>query len=291
MRHIVTFIMIIGIILSSTIALAQEAEEAKDGWDLNANLSLNLTQSSYSDNWEGGELGAISWTALGLMTAEKQLNPKINWNNNLRLAYGQTHTQEESETEPGEKEWQKPKKSTDEVDFESVLRFTLHTFIDPYVSGRLLTRFTNENNDLFDPKEFSESAGVARQFIKKDNASLVTRLGFTLRQRVQKDVDTTNDGGLEFVMDYHRTMSEKKITFDSKMRVFQALFYSESDTEGVNDDWKTADLDWKNTLNMQVVEPLAVNLFVQFLYDKDHQQDDGVQIKQTLGVGLSYKLF
>ncbi|MGM0444326.1 MAG: hypothetical protein ACQEQV_09080, partial [Fibrobacterota bacterium] len=41
--------------------LAAQEEKAQHPWELTLNSSLNLSQSYYSDNWDGNELGAISW--------------------------------------------------------------------------------------------------------------------------------------------------------------------------------------------------------------------------------------
>ena len=55
---------------------------------------LNLTQAAYSDNWKGGETGSVSWSAYVNATAEKQINPSLNWLNSMKLLYGQTRQQE-----------------------------------------------------------------------------------------------------------------------------------------------------------------------------------------------------
>jgi len=290
--HILIMAMVLTIAASAvSFSADKEATENEDGWDVNADINLNLTQNSYNEDWEGSELGSISWSALGLMSAENQISQKCNWSTIMRLAFGQTHTQKEIETENGsEKKWQKPSKSTDDIDLESMMRFTLGKFIDPYFSARMQTKFTNENNEMFDPKEFTESVGIANEFIKTERTNLVSRIGFSLRQHLRKDFDATSDGGLEFVTDYHHIFSEDRIIFDSTLRLFQAMIYSESDEEGVNDDWQSLDLDWKNNLSLNVIGNISISVYLQLLYDKDHQTSDGVQIKQTLGVGFSYKL-
>ncbi len=280
----------------TTVCFAQDAPKATGPeigkWNLDLDLNLNLTQNAYNDAWAGTEEGSISWTALSLLSADRQISQKFNWDNNLRLAFGQTHSQKDDPANPGKKKWQKPRKSTDEVDFETIGRLTLGAFADPFISARLLTKFTNEKNgetNMFDPKNFSESAGLARAFIQKPNAKMICRLGFTLRQHSEKDLDSTNDGGVEFVTEYDRSMPERNLKFNSNLRVFKALFSSISD-EAPNDDWKKMDLDWRNTLSITVYKAIAINFYLQLLYDRDHQSNDNIQLKETLGLGIAYKL-
>ena len=117
----VLLVSIIGVLLCVTGVSAEP-------WKLEADVNLTLTQNNYSDNWVGGEAGSISWAFNSNWLAERQLNAKINSKSTLKLLFGQTHSQD-VET----KNWAKPVKSTDLIDFESVFRFTLETFVDPYI--------------------------------------------------------------------------------------------------------------------------------------------------------------
>lgn len=265
---------------------AQESDESvNEDWEINADLNLNLTQSSYN-KWAGGEQGAISWSSLALVNANKYVTPKMYWKNTLRMAYGQTHNQETNE-ETGDDYWEKPKESTDELDLESIMNLKLGMFVDPYFSFRLKSVFSDVDNNFLNPIDFTEALGVGKEIMKDEMGSLHTRAGFAFRQHKVKDFDTTNDGGLEWVSEYHRLMLEKKVNFTSTLRIFQAVFYSESDTS--NDDWKTPEMDWQNTFSLNVTKYISMNLYFQMLYDKSVVDD--LQIKQTLGLGLIYKLF
>jgi hypothetical protein len=276
MKKLLGFTCLIVLLAVSTLS----AEE----WNLGADFSLNLTQNSYSDNWAGDEKSSISWTAVGNFNGEKQLHDKMHWSNKLQLFYGQTHIQDVDDA--GDKYWKKPEESTDKVDFESIMRFTLETYIDPYVSGRLETQFTDAEDNMFNPKTLTEAAGIARQFIKNDNTELMSRLGFAFRQTINKDTDNTNDGGVEFITDFNHDFNER-MSYTTTLRVFKAVFYSESDNVD-NDDWKAPDMDWEHTLSMSVVKYLSVKMYMQLLYDK--QIDTDVRFKETLGLGFTYKL-
>nr|HPM04632.1 hypothetical protein [Candidatus Cloacimonas sp.] len=46
-----------------------------ENWKLDSDINLSLTQSSYSDSWQGTELSNITWVANSNTSAEKQLKP------------------------------------------------------------------------------------------------------------------------------------------------------------------------------------------------------------------------
>ena len=79
------------------------------------------------------------------------------------------------------------------------------------------------------------------------------------------------------------------ITFKSTFHLYKALYYSKSDEDGMSDDWKSPDINWENTFSAKLYKLLNVNLYIQMLYDKE--LDDDFRLKETLGLGLSYKLF
>lgn len=271
-----------------------------ESWVTSIDANLTLTQNIYSDNWAGSESGSISWAASMNSRAEKQLSGKLHSRNELRLAYGQTYNQD-AETN----DWSDPVTSTDLIDFESVVRLTLGAFVDPYASGRIETQFIDETDPDKDcwinPVLFTESFGAAKVFIKEDTRELTSRLGVALRQNMNRNVldtlihlretQTTNDAGLIFYTDFTTPIAEERLTLTSKLSAYKALYFSESSTlEGLpnEDHWKYPDINWENILVAQITSLVMVNLYVQFLYDKEI--DTGVRFKETLSLGLTFKL-
>ena len=286
------------------LALLIPAAAQGEGWTKSADLTLNLNQASYNDAWTGGEKGSITWAFVGNMTAEKALSPKFNWRNTLKLNYGQTHTQEVDDS--GEKYWEAPEKSSDRIFHEALFRMTLGKLVDPYASLTFESQFYDASVEevirYLNPMTFSEAVGVGRTLVKEEQVELMSRVGFSVRQHVTKDVvpiepeetetNTTVDGGLEWVTDYAHTFGEGKLKLVSKMRVFEALFNSESDElEGLEneDDWKTPDIAWENTLSASVASYIQVSLFCELLYDKEI--DLRGRFREILGLGVTYKLF
>ena len=124
-----------------------------EAWKFDSDIMVNLTQSQFSDNWAGSELSNITWTASMNNTAQKQLAEWLKNKNTLKLAFGQTHLQKEDLL--GETYWEKPQKSTDQIAFESLMQFTLKTFVDPYLSLRADSQFLDEAGT----KTLNEAAG------------------------------------------------------------------------------------------------------------------------------------
>ena len=91
--------------------------------------------------------------------AAKQLHPKFKFENTLVLAFGQTHQQDQ---ESGD--WLRPVKSSDKIDFDTIGRFTLGGFVDPYVALTLDSQFYEERpgygTKSLNPMSLGEFAGV-----------------------------------------------------------------------------------------------------------------------------------
>jgi hypothetical protein len=269
-------------------------------WQKYLDLNLTATQNSYSDNWTGGEAGNVNWVANANSGFEKQLSEKLNSKTTIKLAFGQTHAQDQ-ET----KKWAKPVKSTDLIDIEMLSRLTLHTWVDPYLAVRFESQFLDASYPALkryvNPKKITESGGISKQFHKTEKNEILSRLGLALRQIITEDmvdtisrrteVNSTNDGGIESVTDVKLTLSDK-ISYTSKLSLYRALFFSESgELKGTpqEDYWKEVDVNWENNVSVSVARYVTVSLYVQLLYDKEIAKKG--RFKETLSLGLTYKLF
>lgn len=289
----------------SVLLVTQTVSVSADPWKTEIEASLMLTQTSYSNNWEGGDAGSLAWTVNSNLVLQKQINPKVLSKNTVQLAFGQLHNQDKVT-----KHWDAPVKSTDLVDLESVLSLTLGGFVDPFVSGRLESQFY-DNRDAkleryLNPATFTETLGVTKILLReekdeKDGRAWSLRLGGGFRQLMDKERlnpltllrgnFTANDGGIDFVSDLRYPLSEGKLEVTSRLDVFKAIFNSESDKlKGLpnQDFWKAPDIRWDNTITANITKYVMVNLYAQFLYDKEI--DLGGRLKQTLSMGLTYKL-
>ena len=232
--------------------------------------------------------------------AEKQLTDKVNNKNTLKLAFGQTHSQYVAVDST--KKWAKPDKTTDLIDFESMFRFTLGLVVDPFASVRLESQFMDKReNEVknFNPNILTETFGVARMFIKEENKELSARFGAAFKQYFDEYADeSTNDGGIEFVSEFKSPLAKNAINYNTKLILYKALFYSESDdVEGTSreDDWKAVRLDWEHIFSASITKLINLNLYFQMIYNRTNydvaeESIDELQFKQTLGLGFAYKL-
>jgi hypothetical protein len=285
----------------ATGAGAQEADEERvlepGKWYPGLEVGLNLSESSYSNNWAGGDKGSVVWTFILNGDLENQLSPRVNWSNQLKLAFGQTHQQ--SVDAGGERSWDRPEKSTDLIDLETLFRFTLGGWADPYLSGTFESQFQDASDPdgrtlALNPLKFKESVGVSRLFVDTEERRFLTRLGFTVRQGIRKQFaeaapstetvsESEVDGGLELVADYKARVLQDRVTWTSKLSVLKPFFYSgKSDLEGLSaGDLQAAgldpdvaayttafDLDWENIFSSQITRIISVNLYLKWVYDK-----------------------
>lgn len=253
-------------------------------WEISVDANVTVTLNTYSNSWTGDETGSFSWASQLIFLANKQLLDKLRTENTLQLSFGQSKLQDE-ETD----EWSKFRVSTDKIDFETVERFTLGGWVDPYIAGRLQTQFLDgipENHKVkyVNPLVFTESFGVTRNFIEKGNQTLSSRFGGAMYQRVNRKIDNTNDGGLELVTKYNVSTKSNTISYTLFLNLYQALFSSENET---SNKWKTVDVDWQNNLTMNITKYLMVNFMFQLLYDRDISED--ARTRQTLSLGLTFK--
>lgn len=290
------------VFLAATGARAQDKDKEKKElevgkWYPTAEAGINLTQSAYSDNWRGGDKGSVVWAAIFNGTLQNQFTKSLHWNNTLKLAFGQTHQQKVNSN--GDRVWEKPEKSTDLIDFESILRITRGWPVDPFVSGRFESQFIDASdgagrNLSINPMQFKESAGLARLFIDNDESKLLTRVGVTFRQNVRRlftdpapvtdtETEVTEGIGAEWVTDYNTKVLEDKVAYTAKLTVFLPAYYSEKEAfndispdtldyygidRDVADFTEAVDIEWENIFSTQITKYMSVNLYVQFVYDK-----------------------
>ncbi|KPL03644.1 MAG: hypothetical protein AMJ73_05985 [candidate division Zixibacteria bacterium SM1_73] len=269
-------------------------------WKKSVDFGLTFAQNSYSDNWTGGEAGNVSLVTLANSVLEKKSAEILNSKITAKFSFGETHSQDE-ET----KKWSKPIKSADLVDIETLSRITMKALVDPHFAFRFESQFVDASvaqiKRYLNPKKLTESAGISKTSYKTEKNEILSRLGFGLRQIITEEiVDTlakktkatsTNDGGIESVSDVKLAFSDK-ISYISKVSLYKALFYSESDKlKGTpeENDWKKVDVNWENSISISISKYINVSLYSQLLYDKEISKKG--RFKETLSLGLTYRLF
>lgn len=261
-----------------------------EGWQKSGDFNILLSQSYYSDNWAGTEKGNITWTASMNFIMEKQLNKMLHDKNTLLLSFGQTHSQDYDAE--GELVWQKPEISTDKIDYENLLTFTLQKYVDPFASFRWESSFYDgsdpDNEFYINPNIITLSAGVKRDLFSGEKQSLDARLGAAWKNFLNQhdDIDYQNNAGAELVLGYWYLFAGDFGKFDSTMRLYQALLTSEDND---NDDWKSLDMEWINNLTLKINSYVGVKVYFEMLYDKE--VIDEFRFQENLGINITYALF
>ncbi len=285
--------MLAAALLVATSALA--ADEAPIGvWRHKVDVSVNLLQSNYSDNWNGGDKGSVVWSGVIDANLEKQFSESMNWRNTLNLAYGQTHSQERDGS--GNLYWKRPDKTTDNVEFESLLRWTTGGGWDPFVAFGFKSLFEDLTADpnrplTLNPLEFKESVGISRQLIATDKRSLLVRLGAAFSQNSRKyypnaapddatETVTSTEAAAEMITEYKVAALDGRVDWASKLTLSLPLDYSGKsvfEDDMVPDgslpddiaDYTTAmDVDFDNTFTTHVTKVISVVFAVRWVYDK-----------------------
>lgn len=260
---------------------AAPAEAPKYGWANTLVGALNFTQTSFG-NWAEGGTNSSAWQVSGSGTFKRVAKPTT-WTSNVKLEYGEVR-QEDLET----------RKALDLIFLESVLDFNTSRYLKPYVAATAKTQFargydykktpSEAVSDFRDPLLLTQSAGIGYQV----KPWLMTRLGGALQEtftdefRQYSDDAATLDelektkveGGLESVTTADRWFGER---LNVKSRL--ALFWAFNNSDQV-------DADWMTDVTLKAWGALGVTLKLQMLYNKDVL--DAVQVKQILGVGVSY---
>ncbi len=278
----ILFIALVTMLLGSLVA--------QENWEYSFDVKGTLSQSYYTDNWDGEEESNINWLLQGNMTANKQLLDWFRSMNTLKMKFGQIYDTEKDAQGMQAPGWEAPRKSDDEIDFLSLGLLTFHGWVDPYVSLRLETVFEGESKRAFDPARFSQGIGASKIIIEEPRLGLSTRAGLLMRENYIYGIAPMIDGGAESVTEFMWVCPFDRTKFTSNLFLFQAFFNSEEDEalEG-NDDWKQIDIEWTNELSIQLYKYLSFNVYTQLLYDKEI--DYTGRFKQTSGLSLTYKLF
>ena len=297
-------------------AVAEDAPDKKVGeWQNDVTGSINMLQSSYSQNWNGGEKGSVNWTANIDAIFEKQFTEMTNWRNTIKLAYGQSHKQDRD----GDNQlyWEKPDKTDDIFDVESLFRWTPDSGWDPYISVTFTTLFEDLSDDFerpinFNPRTFKESAGISRPWVNTEDRYLMSRLGVAFIQNNRSffldangvgdetSSKTSTELAAELITEYKVGALDGRVDWESKLTLTLPFIYSGKSTfeddfdlvaaglpEDVADYTTVLDMDWENTFTANITKVIAVKLFVRWVYDKYDNTvapsvgDDGTLLNQS----------
>jgi len=251
-------------------------------WAHNVVAGLTLTQVAFKDWKQGGE-NALSYT-VSLDGKSQRTGESTNWINSYKLAFGQTRLGVQG-----------LQKTDDKIDLESVLSYNVGTYINPYAAATLKSQFAKGYkyepatgvktavSQFFDPAYLTQSVGFGYQ----PAPEIKTRLGAGLREVITsvytryadnpattKVEKTSVNGGFESVTNAEWKLDEN-LLFTAKLELFAA--FNKLDEVIVRSD---------NSITAKVNKYVSVIVNVQFI--NDPKVTAHTQVKETLGLGLTY---
>jgi hypothetical protein len=274
-------------------ALREVVEDAPEGWETGGLFSAGFNQVSLT-NWAAGGQGSISGNALVNLSANYRRESLV-WNNTLDLGYGLMKQGDAGVI-----------KTDDKIDLFS--KVGMNAAKDWYYSGlvNFKTQMTPgydypndsiEISNLLAPGYLMAALGMDYQpgnYFSLFLAPLTGKVTIVNDQRladlgafgVEPGKKLRSEFGGYVRAIYKRDITEN-IAFQTKADLFSN--YLENPQE--------IDVNWETLLMMKVGRYLTVSFASHLIYDADillDTNDDGegdtskVQLKQLLGVGLSY---
>jgi len=307
-----------GITWAQNDTTEKKGEDAKK-WETKLKVSATMTLSAFSENWDGGESSNLAWASKLESRANRQFTPKIRWENIAKLEFGQAKTKDKDA-----EVWSVPEKTTDLIDLETILKLTLPGFAAPFLSVRFISQFKDGIVDKsiagsdfpgFNPLTAQITMGISAEIIKKDKATLQSRLGLGNRNSINRfggthsnpayAEDTTkpvleyyrtidSDFGAELITELNIEKIKGIVDFNSKLTIYEAIISSEAeDLEELADDnprknwWRHPDVNWENTLDIRLLKFVTLNVTYQLLYDIEISTE--IRQRQILAAGFVFE--
>jgi hypothetical protein len=297
MKHLL--IVVFSIILSLTIQ-AQDTTDVPKYWSKGATFGIQFTQSSFYQ-WTAGGENAITLAGLSKMYANYSKD-KVAWDNDLDINYG-VISQNNSAFEKNDDRfelnsaygYQASRKwyYTGSVNFRSQFapgyngedeeRTKISNLLSPgYITMALGMNYKPYNNYSF---TFSPIAGKTTIVLDED-LNAVGAFGVDPGKSVRYEFGGLFRGAL-------KQNIMKNVTLETKLQLFSNYL----------ENPQNIDVNWDALITFKVNEYINFNILAVLIYDhdilvpKDTNGDNvtdysgrGVQFKEVLGLGLSYKL-
>ncbi len=254
------------------------------GWKHTLMTALTINQTAFTD-WAQGGVNSLSWGATADGKSIDNMET-MQWLNVYHFAFGQTRVGDQG-----------TKKTDDKIELESILTYKTGGYIEPYVAATLKTQFApgytyDANNartqvsNFFDPAYLVQSAGAFYQPTKE----VKTRLGLALREVLTSqftgyadDPKTTTvekssvNVGLESVTNVEFLLDDN-VLFTTQLELFSAFKKLDEVIVRTN-----------SSIMAKVGKYITVALNLQLINER--QITPRTQVKQTLGMGVSYTIF
>lgn len=294
-------------IAAPVFMFAQEKEvDTLDGWKTGGNISLLLNQSAFNHEWTGGGTTNISGN-LKLNYDFNYRKDKLSWNNRFLVDYGITKNKDDKYS----------KKTNDRLELNSILGYQVQesewfysfflNFKTQVAKGYEFDKdlpqddpnYRTETTHIFSPAYLQFGPGMLWK--KNDNlyvniAPATAKLVFVDKKFTE--VDESIPGAIEaynenpyFGVDANKSL---RFEFGASLSAYAKLDLMKNVSmenilslySNYLEDPQNIDVDYTMNLNMKVNQYITTNLTFQAIYDDNAVQ--GFQIREALGVGVTY---
>jgi hypothetical protein len=257
--------------------------QIRDGWNIRSHSSILLTQSSYT-NWTRGGENSFAWT----LNNDGQFiyyQKSIEWVNGIKTAFGQARVSSQGF-----------RKTEDRIEFESLISKHYKRYLSPFFSIFVQTQlapgyhyyFENSTQEekrtkisnFWDPAYLYQSIGL--RILPLQGLNL--RLGFAAREVMTRKYRQYSENkwaifqaGMEFVANFNREILPKT-RMKSDMRLFSSF-----------SNFNEVQMVWDSQLILKFNKIFSANVRALIYYEPD--LSNRLQLKEILGIGISYSIF
>jgi len=288
------FLLFLLISLLSVVVYSQENNT--NNWKMGGVISVNASQSSFS-NWVAGGENSYGGNAFLNLFANYKRN-KHSWDNTLDLGFGMM--------KQGSRDLFK---TDDKIDLSSIYGYqasqhwyysALLSFKTQFYEGKKSMDDTTKISNFMAPAYLTISLGMDYKpvenfslFISPASLRLTFVLDDILSDQGAFGVDHGKKMRLEFggyVRALYRIELWRNVNYATKLELFTNYLSKP----------QNVDVNWENTINFKFNDFLSANFYLTLFYDDDSRilvvEDDGttkntpkLQVREIFGVGLTYK--
>jgi hypothetical protein len=297
-------------ITHAQIIITTTVPDSVSYWERTNTVGLDISQIAFV-NWSVGGNNSVAGLAKGAFV-RKYVNGNLNWNNELILKYGLNR-----------QEGQELRKTDDQIQLNSTFGYRRDTVSNWYYSAKFNfnTQFANGYSYPNTTQEISGPfspayifLGVGTEYIRKDLglnlylSPLTDKTTLVMNNRLADQgafgVDAAvkdADGNIIKHGKNSRTEVGILITNQFKRQVFTNIMLDNRITLYTDylNNFGNIDVNWELALDMTVNQYVKANIGTHLIYDDDIKSKEDVngtqvtkgpkiQLKQLLGVGLSY---
>lgn len=268
-------------------------------WNIGGSAGVNFNQSTLVD-WAAGGASSISGATYVNIIFDYE-NDRTDWQNSIELGYGLI------------KEEDKPqRKSDDKIVLSSALSYKLSPntkkwfwtalldFRTQFDYGYTGDNFTNHISKFMAPGYLITSTGILwkpKKFFRMKLGPASTKMTFVHDDSLANIGAFGVDPGEKFRLEIGAIL---KASFDKEIFKNGHLTSNIILFSNYMDQPEKIDINWENTLVMKINNALSANIYNQLIYDYDVKfdkeeggivigQEDRVQFKNILGLGLTFK--